>query len=278
MLKPAWLLAVPALLLLGMFVGWPAASVLRYAAWEWSGLSEPRVVGWANFARLARDPDFWRSLRITALFTLLLLPSLLWLSRTVALAIYRTRLERFVKALLFAPGLMSVAGAVIAWTMLYEPSYGFVRELTGLALPWDFEPWAALLVVVLFTLWQYLGYGVLVVSAALRGIPAGVIEAAKVDGAREWQLQRLIISPLLRPAMLFLTVIGSVAAIQSYSAVFLLTSGGPFGSTRVVGYYLYESAFERLQLGYGAAMTLVVLVITLLVAGVQALFLSRRPA
>jgi multiple sugar transport system permease protein len=84
--------------------------------------------------------------------------------------------------------------------------------------------------------------------------------------------------PLLRPTMLFLTVIGSVAAVQSYGAVFLLTRGGPFGSTRVIGYYLYETAFERLQLGYGAAMTLVILLVTLLVAGMQALLLARRPA
>ncbi len=274
--KRAWLLALPALLLMAVFVFVPLASVVRYATWDWSGLSAPEPVGLQNFARLAQDPDFWRALRTTALFALLLLPAFLWLSRTVALGIYGTGLERFIKALLFLPGLMTLAGSVIAWTLLYEPSYGLVRELTGLALPWDFEPWAALLFVALFTLWQYLGYGVLVVSAALRGIPAEVREAARVDGASESQLQRFVISPLLRPALLFLSVIGSVAAVQSYSAVFLLTRGGPFGSTRVIGYYLYETAFERLQLGYGAAMTLVILLVTLLAAALQALILARR--
>lgn len=276
--RRAWTLALPAALLFAVFVLLPLASVLRYAGWEWSGLSAPRPVGWANVARLARDPDFWRSLRTTAFFALLLLPAFLWLSRTVALAIYGTRLERFVKGLLFLPGLMTIAASVIAWTLLYEPSYGVLVELSGLALPWDFEPWAALLVVVLFTLWQYLGYGVVVVAAAIRGIPRELYEAARIDGASEGQLERFVVLPLLRPTMLFLTVIGSVAAVQSYSAVFLLTRGGPFGSTRVIGYYLYETAFERLQLGYGAAMTLAILLITLLVAGAQALLLARRPA
>lgn len=276
MTRPAWFLALPALALFGVFVLFPLLSVIRYAGWEWSGLSEPTVIGFANIPRLFRDSDLWRSLRTTVFFAALMLPSFLWLARTIALAIEGLRLERFIKALLFLPGLMTIAGSVIAWNLLYEPSYGLVRELTGLYLPWDFEPWAALVFVVLFTLWQYVGYGVLVVSAALRGIPKGVKEAAKVDGATDAQIQRLIISPLLRPTMVFLTVIGTVAAIQSYTAVFLLTRGGPFGSTRVIGYYLYETAFERLQLGYGAALTLFILAITLSVAGAQAAVLSRR--
>ena len=272
----AWFLALPALLLLAVFVLFPLVSVVRFAGWEWSGLSAPTPIGLANFRRMVRDPDLWRSLRTTLFFFLLMLPAFLWLSRTIALTIYGLRAERFIKALLFLPGLMTIAGSVIAWNLLYEPSYGLVRELTGLSLPWDFEPWAALVFVVLFTLWQYVGYGVVIVSAALRGIPGDVKEAARVDGASEGQVQRLIISPMLRPTLLFLTVIGSVAAIQSYTAVFLLTQGGPFGSTRVIGYYLYETAFERLQLGYGAALTLLVMVVTLLVALVQAVALSRR--
>ena len=274
--KRAWLLALPALLLLAVFVLFPLLSVIRFASWEWSGLSAPKPVGLANFTRLWKDADLWRSFRTTAFFALLLLPSFLWLSRTIALGIAGTRVERFVKALLFLPGLMTVAGSVIAWNLLYEPSYGLVKELTGLSLPWDFEPWAALLFVVLFTLWQYVGYGVLIVSAALRGIPNEVKEAARVDGATENQIQRLVVSPLLRPTFVFLSIIGSVAAVQSYTAVFLLTGGGPYGSTRVVGYYLYETAFERLQFGYAAALTLLLLVITLSVALAQAFGVSRR--
>ena len=272
MSKRAWLFALPALLLMAVFALFPLVSVVRFSAWEWSGLSAPQPVGLANFARLWRDADLWRSLRTTFFFAALLLPSFLWLSRVIALGIAGTRVERFVKALLFLPGLMTVAGSVIAWNLLYEPSYGLVKELTGLSLPWDFEPWAALVFVVLFTLWQYVGYGVLVVSAALRGIPAEVKEAARVDGATESQVQRFVVSPLLRPTFVFLSVIGTVAAVQSYTAVFLLTRGGPYGSTRVVGYYLYETAFERLQFGYAAALTLLLLVVT---SGV-ALAVSRR--
>jgi multiple sugar transport system permease protein len=185
------------------------------------------------------------------------------------------RLERFVKALLFLPGLTTVGGSAVAWYLLYNPDYGLLRELTGLALPWSSEPWAALVYVVLFTLWLYTGYGVLVVSAALKGIPEAVKEAARVDGASEAQVRRLIVAPLLKPTLLFLTVLGTIFSIQSYTAVFLLTRGGPFGSTRVLGYYLYETAFERFQLGYGAALTIAILLLTLAVVLIQAQLAGR---
>jgi multiple sugar transport system permease protein len=291
--KRAYWLALPALVLMASFVFLPLLSVVRYATWQWSGLSEPVRVGFANFRKLTADQELWRSLRITAVYAAILIPSFLYLSQTIALAIENTRFERFVKALLFLPGLMTIAGSVVIWFLLYNPNYGFVVELTrllfsylpchwgtlalpceGLFLPWDSKPWAALIYVVLFTLWQYVGYGVLVLSAALKAVPFAVKEAAIVDGATAAQIQRLIVLPLLRPSLLFLTVIASVAAIQSYTAVFLLTRGGPFGSTRVIGYYLYETAFERLRLGYGAAMTLVILMITLVLVGFQALFLK----
>ena len=273
--RRAWFLAIPALLLLATFLLFPFGSVVRYATWDWSGFGDPRPSGTDNLRRLLGDREFWRSLRTTLLFGVMTLPAFLWLSRTVAVAIHGTRLEAAIKALLLLPALTTVAGAAVTWFLLYNPNYGVLFELTGIALPWDDAPWAALVYVVLFTLWQNVGYGVLVVSAALRGIPPEVKEAAQVDGASDAQVMRLVVYPLLRPAILFLTVVGSVLALQSYTAVFLLTRGGPFGSTRVIGYYLYETAFERLELGYGAAITLAVLLLTLVVAFVQLRLLSR---
>ncbi len=273
----AWPLALPALLLLGAFLLVPLVSVLRYASWAWSGLSAPEPAGLGNVRRMFGDTELLRSLRTTLFFGLMFLPAFLGLSRLIAIAIDGTRLERPLKALLFMPSLITIAGSAIAWYLLYNPDYGFVVDLTGLALPWGSRAWAAILYVALFTLWQFTGYGVLVVSAALKGIPSDVKEAARVDGATEGQVRRYIVGPLLRPAMRFLVVIGTVFAIQSYTAVYLLTQGAPFGSTRVIGYYLYETAFERFQLGYAAALTLLMLLVTLVVALLQMqLFRSRR--
>ena len=276
--RRAWWLGLPALLLLTAFVFFPLLSVLRYAGWDWSGFSAPEWIGLGNVRRLFEDAELWRSLRTTLMFALLTLPSFLWLSYTIATAIEGVRAERFVKALLFLPGLITVGGSAVAWYLLYNPDYGLLYELTGLALPWNSAGWAGLVYVVLFTLWQSTGYGVLVMSAALRGVPGEVKEAARIDGAGEAQVRRWVVLPLLRPALLFLTVIGTVLSLQSYTAVFLLTRGGPYGATRVVGYYLYETAFERFEVGYGAAITLFVMLLTLGVAALQARFLGGRGA
>lgn len=270
------MLALPATAALITFGVVPLLAVIRYATWQWSGTSDPVPVGADNLLRLLRDEALWRSLGTTTAFAALTLPTLLALSLAVALAIQATRVERFVKALLFAPGLITVGGSAIAWYLLYNPDFGAIPELTGLRLPWTTEPFAALLYVVAFTLWQHTGYGVLVVSAALRGIPAETLEAARLDGADEGAVRRYVVLPLLRPTLTFLTIVGTVLTLQSYTAVYLLTGGGPFGSTRVLGYYLYETAFERYQLGYGAAITIFVLLVTLLVAAAQAATLARR--
>ena len=274
----ASLLALPATLVFVAFSLVPLASVARYATWRWSGTSEPVAVGAANLSRLLRDEALWQSLGTTVAFAALALPAFLTLSVVIALAIEGLRVERFVKALLFAPGLVTVGGSAIAWYLLYNPDFGLLVELTGLRLAWTTQPFAALVYVVAFTLWQQTGYGVLVVSAALRGVPREVKEAARLDGADEGQIRRLVVLPLLRPVLAFLTIIGTVLALQSYTAVFLLTRGGPFGSTRVLGYYVYETAFERYELGYGAALTLFVLAVTLVVAVLQARALVTRGA
>ena len=276
--RRAFWLALPATL---VFVGFslvPLLAVLRYATWRWSGTTDPVPAGTANLMRLLGDDALWRSLGTTVAFAGLALPTFLVLSVVIALAIEGVRFERAIKALLFAPGLVTVGGSAIAWYLLYNPDFGLVPELTGLALPWTSQPWAALAYVVLFTLWQQTGYGVLVASASLRGIPLEVKEAARIDGAREGEVRRLIVLPMLRPTLLFLTVVGTVFSLQSYTAVYLLTRGGPFGSTRVLGYFLYETAFERFDLGYGAAITLFVLVLTLAIAFVQARLIDRRSA
>ncbi len=274
--RQAALLALPLLIVFALFSLWPLVNVVRYATWRWSGTSEPLPVGLDNFSRLISDPALWQSLGITGLFALITVPLFLVLSVSIAWAIEGTRPERFVKALLFAPGLITVSGSAIAWYLLYNPDFGLLVELTGLALPWNSQPAAALAYIVAFTLWQQTGYGVLVASAALRGIPADVKEAARIDGAGEGEVRRYIVLPLLQPVILFLTVVGTVFALQAYTAVYLLTRGGPFGSTRVIGYYLYEVAFERFDLGYGAALTVFLMVLTLAVALIQARVLSGR--
>ncbi|WP_027893616.1 carbohydrate ABC transporter permease [Calidithermus chliarophilus] len=267
--NPAQLFALPAAGLLVLFLLYPFLDVLRFSTWEWSGLSEPKPVGLQNYRNILTDPDFHRSLGTTLVLALMTLPPFIALSVLLALALEGQRYERAVKALLFLPGLVTLGGASVAWYTLFSPEYGALASLIPVPR-WDQEVVWALLLITLFTLWRHIGYGVLVVSARLKGIPKTLLEAAAVDGASPAEAFRYITLPLLRPAITFLVVIGTVLSLQSYSAVFLLTRGGPFGGTRVLGYYLYETGFENFRLGYAAAVTVVILLLTLFFALAQA--------
>ncbi len=269
------LFALPALGFLGVFFFYPFLEVLRFSTWRWSGLRPPEPVGFKNYAELFSDPLFWQSVKATFLFALWVLPSFLFLSVVLALLIEGQPYERLVKGALFLPGLVTVGAASTAWYTLLAPEYGALAAFFPIPA-WDQDPFWAMAMVVAFTLWRYLGYGVLVVSAHLKAIPPELVEAARVDGARPLEVTRYVVLPLLRPAVLFLLVVGSVLALQSYVAVFLLTRGGPFGATRVLGYFIYELGFENFRLGYAAAATAVLLALTLFVAWAQGRLLEER--
>jgi multiple sugar transport system permease protein len=271
-LRPAWWGVIPSLTLLLLFIGYPLVQVIGISTLKWDGVLPGQSAGLGNYQRLVTDPDLGRSLLITLAFAALTLPMFVFLSALAAMELEGSRLERSLKALLFLPGLWTVGASAIGWYTLYSPEYGLLASVTDgfLSLPWDSQGWAALVLISAFTIWQHVGYGVLVVSAGLKGIPSEVLEAARVDGASESQLRWRIVLPMLRPSLVFLGVVGSLYALQSYTAVLLLTQGRPFGSTRVIGYFLYETAFVKFEFGYGAALSVMALILAFIVAGTQA--------
>jgi multiple sugar transport system permease protein len=270
-LASGWWGVVPSMVALGIFVLYPLIQVLSISTLRWDGVVSGESVGLGNYATLLADPDLGRSIQITLAFAALTLPAFVIISSLTALELEGSRLERPLKALLFLPGLWTVGASAIGWYTLYAPEYGVLATVTQgvIALPWDSQGWAALLFVAAFTIWQHVGYAVLVVSAGLKSIPSEVLEAARVDGASETQLRWRVVLPMLRPQLVFVAVIGSLYALQSYTAVFLLTQGKPFGSTRVLGYFLYETAFERFQFGYAAALSIMVLALAFTFASLQ---------
>jgi multiple sugar transport system permease protein len=269
---PGWWGLLPSLLLLVVFVLYPLVQVFQISSLRWDGVVPGEGIGLGNYAQLLRDPDLGRSLVTTLIFAALTLPAFVGLAAFTAIELEGTRLERVVKAMLFLPGLWTIGASAIGWYTLYAPDYGVLATITNgtLALPWGDQAWAALVLIALFTIWQHIGYAVLVVSAGLKSIPQETLEAARVDGASESQVRWQIVLPLLRPSLIFLGVIGSLYALQSYTAVFLLTQGGPFGSTRVLGYYLYETAFKNFEFGYGSALTVFILCVAFTLAALQA--------
>ncbi len=273
-LTSAWWGVLPSLLGLCVFVLYPLIQVIGISGLAWDGIGSSKYIGLANYTRMFSDPDLGRSLLTTLYFAALSIPAYVILAVLIALELEGSRFERPIKALLFLPGLWTVGASAIGWYTLYAEEYGMLASVTGgrVQLPWSNQGWAALVLIAMFTIWQNVGYGVLVASAGLKSIPAEAIEAARVDGATENQVRLRVVLPMLRPSISFLTVVGSLYALQSYTAVFLLTRGGPFGSTKVLGYFLYETAFVKFDYGYAAALSIILLVVAFVVAGLQARF------
>lgn len=270
-----WWGLLPSVLNLLIFIGYPLLQVIGFSTLDWGGIATGKFVGTGNYHDMLSDSDLRESLFTTLKFAVLTLPLYVMLSVFIALEIEGTRFERPVKALMFLPGLITVAASAVSWYTLFS-DYGVFTALTGIVWKWGSEPWAALFLIVAFTLWQHLGYGILVFSAGLKSIPSEVLEAARVDGASEGQIKGKIILPLLRPSLVFLGVVGSLFALQSYTAVFLLTKGSQ--QTRVLGYYLYKVAFEDYRFGYGAALSVFVLLLAFSIAALQGRFLSSGSA
>jgi len=270
------ILHLPALAHQAVFLVYPLAAVVGYSLTAWDGFSAPRPIGLANYEFMAQEPAFWRSVGITGLAVVMQVPAFVVLSAMIAIEIEGSRLERVIKAVLFLPFVISISSATAGWYTLYGEDYGAVRELTGLFIPWGSQPWAGLLIVSLFTIWRNLGFGVLVLSAAVKQVPREVLEAAVVDGATLTHLRWHVVLPLITPALVFATVIATIFSIQSYSAILLLTHGGPIGGTQTLPFYMYlQGQGGAFRLGYAAAIMVVTLALTFTVAIWQARLVRR---
>ena len=260
-----------------VWLGWtalPALSNLVVSFSAWNLIQPPRLVGAANYLRLAEDPLFLLSLRNSLLYTLVFTPAGVVLALAIAILINdTTRLREYYRVAYFLPVVTSVAATSILWKWLYEPSYGLINwllALVGIAGPnWVNDSHTALLSIGIMDTWKGLGFTVVLFLAGLQTIPPTLYEAAEIDGASRLQRVWFVALPLLRPAALFVSVVSVAGAFQVFAQVFILTQGGPAYSSSVLAYYLYIMAFQRFQMGYAAALAIVIFLLVLVVTLLQ---------
>lgn len=269
-----YLFLAPYLVVFLLFMVYPVLHGLWISFQEYSvidGVS--RWVGLENYIRMIRDPVFWKSLWNTLYFTLLSTPPLVVLGLALAIAIDRQfKLRSLFRVVFFAPYVLSVSVVGILWLWLLMPDYGLIdRVLTGLGFNtpnWLFDPRWAMPAVVLTTVWWTVGFNMIIFLAGLQDIPQSLYEAADVDGAGPWQKFWHITVPGLRRVTLFVVVRQVIASFQIFGQVFIMTGGGPYGSTRVLIQYVYEKAFRDYDMGYASSMAytlfLIILVCTVL--------------
>lgn len=261
----------PALILIILFVFIPIIFSLPLAFFDYLVLGKTHFIGLANFVRAIHDNEFWISIRNSLLFVLVV-PPIQILSILLAVLVNRKiRGVSFFRVLYYIPVVTSMVAVSIMWGFLFDPS-GLVNNLLLLLgivkQPIGFisDEHIALISLMFITIWQGLGYYMMLYLSGLQSVPADLEEAATIDGARPATVLWKIKIPLLKPYVWFCSLNSVISAVGVFDVVFVMTQGGPNYSTLVMNYYSYYKAFNDYQFGYSAAVGLVLAVLTTIVS------------
>lgn len=242
---------------------------------DWDLLSAPEWRGLANYERMAADPKFWQSLKVTGLYTLAYVP--LDLAGGLALALLvrpRLRGVKVFRTIYTLPVVFSGVAFVVIWMWLLNPDVGLVNQALGLlgiqGPRWLLDPDWSLPALVLMSFWGW-GRSMVIFLGGLTAIPDEIYEAAAIDGVSSWDRLRLITLPLISPILFFNLVLSVISTFQTFTNAFVATNGGPLDSTLFLVLYIYRQAFEYRNMGYASALAWVLFAITL----VFTLFLVR---
>jgi sn-glycerol 3-phosphate transport system permease protein len=283
--RPAgWWFLLPALVVFAAFTFFPLGRSFFLSVQGSDIFGNPSgFVGLAHYARLLTDPHFARVLAVTAGFTVAtVVPSIAGGLALALLLHQRIRAVRFFRTAFALPFAFSVATASVVFSVMYNPASGVLNGLLSHVgvdrIGWLTDPAYGLLSVSLTSVWMELGFTLLVLSAGLGAVPDDLIEAARLDGAHGWRLQRSIVIPLLTPQLFFLLVTGTIHALQSFGQIHILTRGGPDSTTTTLVYSIYDQAFanNNSHFGYASAQAIVLLAVVVAITAVQFGVLERK--
>jgi multiple sugar transport system permease protein len=276
------LVAPSALALLLLFIG-PTIAVFVIAMTDWQlGADVLSFVGLENFRALFRDREFFTSLANTLIYAVLVVPATVVLGLLVALLIESGKsLRTFYRAAHFLPFMATMAAMSIAWEALLHPTIGLINlALASMGLPtanWLRNAHTVLPTLAAIGIWQNFGYAMVLFLAGLKAIPQDLYDAADIDGA-DSTLDRLrtVTLPMLGPTMMFVMIVVGLRSLEVFDTVSILTRGGPGKASHVLLYTLYVQGFGYLRTGYGAAITVVFLVMVTAFTLFQARIMDRR--
>ncbi len=259
-----YLFLLPAIALLGLTVFLPAiqAFSLSFTQYEYDLTQAPQWVGLANFQRLWSDKVFWQTISNTLIYLVGVVPVLVILPLLLAILVnQKLRGINWFRTAFYTPVVISMVVAGIAWKALYTQN-GLLNQFLakiGLSdgIPWLTEPKLAIWSVMLVTIWKGLGYYMVIYLAGLQAISPELYEAAAIDGSDGWQKHLDITIPLMRPYLFLVTVISAISATKVFEEIYIMTQGGPRNSSKTVVYYLYERAFQDLDINYACTIGLI---------------------
>jgi raffinose/stachyose/melibiose transport system permease protein len=274
----------PALALFTLFVVWPIVTAVQLSVFRWKGFG-PLVdfVGLRNYLTVLADDVFVNSIVHNLIIVGGSIAVQLPLGLAIALLLNRKMWgQGLLRTIIFVPYVLAEVIAGVVWFQLLQPEYGVIDGLlgaVGLETPeqgWLGDPDLALWTVLVVLTWKYLGLAVILFLAGLQGVPEELYEAAQLDGASWWQVQRKITVPLLGPTMRTWAFLSMIGALQLFDMVWILTGGGPANSTTTMATYLINQGTRSQNFGIAGAASVILFVIALIMAVLyQQLILSR---
>ena len=278
----------PALGLFGVFFVIPvvAGFLLSLTDFDIYAIGDPgtaRFVGLSNYLQLLRDPGFWQVLGNTLYFAVVGGPLTIAVSLGAALFL-SARLVRWrglFRTVYFAPVVTTLVAVAVVWRYVYHPRYGLLNHGLGLVgidpIDWLGDPRWSMPAIILLAVWKNFGYNMLIFTAGLQTIPEELYEAATMDGAGAWRRFVHVTLPGLAPTFLFVAVTTLIGFLQLFAEPYVMTQGGPLGSTRSLLLLMYEEGFRWWRMGLASAIAFLLLLITLGATLLQLRLLRTRP-
>lgn len=277
-----FLFVIPALVLFIMFFIYPIFSSIYYSFTNWNGVSETvKYTGLTNYEKALGDDRFWTSVKNNGWFILfsvcIQVPLIVLFSLLIANV---KKLKGLYKTAVFMPSIMSTAVIGILWGFIYEPNIGLFNRILGLVgiepLYWLSDERFAMLSILITNAWQWTGFYIVMVLAAILAIPGELDEAAAIDGATGFQRATRITLPLIVPIISVVIMLSIAGAMKAADIVIVMTKGGPAGSTEVMATYMIKYAITNFKYGYGNTIAVLIFLFTLVVTVLYQLLFARR--
>ena len=238
-------------------------------------------IGFENYLEVTEDARFWFSLKLTVIYTIVTVVLQVFIGLGLAMAFFRGfKGQGIMRVSVLLPMILAPVVVGLTWrTLILTPEYGILDYLFIIlgfgSKPWLVDPTWALISVIIIHTWQWTPFAFLVFLASLNAMPEEPLEAALLDTCSSWQRFRYVILPMLRPAIIIVLIFRTMIALRAFAAIFSATGGGPGTATEILNLYAYRVSFNSLDLGYGAALGTVLLLITI---GISLVFFRMRRA
>jgi multiple sugar transport system permease protein len=274
-----WFEALPYLLptIIGflVFVSGPVIASFVISFTKWHLLTPPSWIGLDNYRKMLFEvPLCWKAFRNTLQYTLLYIPASVILPLLLAVVMNQElRGISFYRSVYFLPVVTSTVAVALVWQWLYNPEFGpinYVLDLVGIKGPgWISSTKWAMPSVVIMSVWQVLGYNMVIYLAGLQGISEEFYDAAAIDGASRWRQFLHITVPLISPATFFVLIMSIIGSLQAFEQIYILTEGGPGYATHTLAYLIYLEAFQWFHMGFASALAWVVFILILVLTLIQ---------